>query len=59
MEWGLAAHYADMMLVQNNWSKATCTYMKATFLYMKMIDNKNSDLKDEVNELFRYNNTDD
>ena len=33
--------------------------MKAAFLYMKMIDNKNSDLKDEVNELFRYNNTDD
>ena len=55
MEWDLAAHNADMMLDKCNWSRATCTYMKAAFLYMKMSEDKNTDLKDEVNELFRYN----
>ena len=53
MEWDHAAKYADMLVDQCNWSRATFTYMKASFLYMKMIDENKPDMKDEISRLFR------
>lgn len=56
MEWDLAAQHADQLYYQCNWSRATFVYMKGAFLYMKMLDENKPELKDEVSELFRYNN---
>ena len=50
----MAAQYADRLFGHCNWSVATFAYMKAAFLYMKMIDENRPDMKTEVTELFRY-----
>ena len=49
----MAAQYSDRLFGHCNWSVATFAYMKAAFLYMKMIDENIADMKTEITELFR------
>ncbi|CAG2173579.1 unnamed protein product [Oppiella nova] len=52
-EWDLAANYAQILKDQCNWSAATFTYQKATFLYMKMLDENRPEMQTQISELFR------
>ncbi|XP_054165702.1 tetratricopeptide repeat protein 39A-like isoform X2 [Oppia nitens] len=52
-QWDQAANYAQILKEQCNWSAATFTYQKATFLYMKMLDENKPELHSQVSELFR------
>ena len=57
MEWEQAARHADLLFDQCNWSRATFVYMKATYLYMKMIDeNRPEDMLEQISQLFLYAN---
>lgn len=54
MDWELAAKHADLLFDQCNWSRATFVYMKAAFLYMKMIDeNRPEDMEEQISQLFK------
>lgn len=52
-EWDRASHYAQVLTDQCKWSAATFTYQKATFLYMKMVDENKPEMHEEVSELFK------
>lgn len=54
MNWDEAVSQVDILISNCNWSKAIFIFMKASFLYMKMIDENKHELKAEISELYKY-----
>ncbi|CAG2106204.1 unnamed protein product [Medioppia subpectinata] len=52
-DWHNSAKYADILRRQCKWSPGTYTYQYATFLYMIMIEEKQYQLNDQIEDLLR------
>lgn len=54
MEWNQAVAQVDILISNCNWSKTIFVFMKASLLYMKMIDENKPEMKPEISELFKF-----